>query len=143
MELDSDPLNRNSYDPGTYSERVRQRISRLYAEADGDITSEQALAQAFSRVYLVGTQYVSLDKFRAQLTRKQLKLREKEANVAGLQICDMIAMPSMSHCRAMRMRDPMPKSFESDLTEILETSKYDRHSVNGSVRGYGRKWLPH
>lgn len=44
-EVDSDPSNRGTNETATYSARFRERLRHLYAEADGDITIEQALAQ--------------------------------------------------------------------------------------------------
>lgn len=45
MDVDSDPAVRVTDETATYSARFRERIRQLYAGADGDITSEQALAQ--------------------------------------------------------------------------------------------------
>ena len=43
--MDRDLANRLTDDSATYSARFRERIRRLHATVNGDITSEQALAQ--------------------------------------------------------------------------------------------------
>ncbi len=73
MDLNSDPSDRETDDPGTYSARFRERIRHLYAEADRDITVEQALAQWGEIVRVFGM----------EVAEQQLSAMERKAGIAS------------------------------------------------------------
>jgi hypothetical protein len=102
---------------------------------------DQRLQQAFLRVKQNGTYYASQALISRRIPSSNLKFRYKKDNVAGLQLADMIAHPSH-----MTVRDKMGHpvtlgSFCKQVKGVLEDSKYDR-AWNGSIVGYGMKWLP-
>lgn len=115
----------------------------------GDIMPEQRrgikdkqLQDAFSEVLADGTHFVDPGRIKARLTAKQLKFRDKKANITGLQLCDLIAHPSHMFIR-QRMRHPVALGpFAQHITPILERHKYDRSPFNGQIAGYGIKYLP-
>ncbi len=75
------------------------------------------------------------------LTSKQLKMKPKSDNIAGLQLADLIAHPSFHVMLAYRAGKPLTDNFGGKIGKILEDSKYIR-SFSGQIDGWGRKWLP-
>ena len=116
--------------------------------AQGDILAEsrggredRRLKASFERVVDEGTDFVSSDILKAHLTSRQLKVKPKSNNIAGLQLADLIAHPSFVATRARRNDQPLPANFGGVIARILEDSKYDC-SPSGRIDGWGRKWLP-
>lgn len=115
----------------------------------GDVVAEarnknpdKKLKASFARVYKHGTEHVSVEMMRARLTSSELKLHPKKDNVAGLQVADAIAHPlyrAMRHDRDGVLR---PQDFGSRIATMVEEGKYRRSPYNGTINGYGRKWLP-
>jgi hypothetical protein len=80
-------------------------------------------------------------RIQARMTSREIKIRSKTANIAGLQLADIFANPACAAARTIRERRPIPASFGGKLVEILEVLKY-RRSADGKIEGFGRKWLP-
>jgi len=117
-------------------------------KAIGDIMPEgrkgkkdAALQAAFEKVMAEGTYYVSASRMNAAIPFKDLKFRYKPQNVAGLQLCDLLAHPSHMLMRGKMNHDVELGDFCQKVGTILWDQKYDRGS-NGSILGYGMKWLP-
>lgn len=79
--------------------------------------------------------------FQERLTSKELKLKRKADNIAGLQIADLIAYPSFKATMLRQKREALPQDFGGKIAAILESGKY-RCSPTGRIDGWGRKWLP-
>ena len=117
-------------------------------KAEGDVLSEsrgkqddQRLKKSFERIYVRGSDFAESSVFASHLTSRQLKVKTKRANVAGLQLADLIAHPSFRATLARREHSPLPNTFGSKIEDILESSKYVR-SYGGQIDGYGKIWLP-
>ena len=106
--------------------------------AGGD---DRRLKNSFRLVFEQGSDFIKPDGFAACLTSKELKVKPKANNIAGLQIADLIAHPSFKATLARRNRQPLAENFGGQIAAILERSKYNR-SPSGEVEGWGRKWLP-
>jgi hypothetical protein len=122
----------------------------LHSRGDqGDVMAESRggkedmrLKAEFSRIYRGGTPgNISHERFVECLTSSELKVSPKSANVAGLQLADLIAHPSFKATKARREGQPLAENFGGQVAAILESSKY-RRSRFGRLDGYGRKWLP-
>ncbi len=116
--------------------------------AKGDVMAEvrggrhdRNLEKSFTRMHKNGSTFVEREHFQKHLTSGKLKMKRKAANVAGLQIADLLAHPSASYVRHRLSDGPAPAEFASKLVEILVKRKYDR-SWMGLIKGYGIKWLP-
>ncbi len=81
------------------------------------------------------------EEFAARLTSRQLKVKAKANNIAGLQLADLLAHPSFRATLARHQGEPLPNNFGGQIAQILEDSKYSR-SLRGRIEGWGRKWLP-
>lgn len=116
--------------------------------ASGDIMPEarqgkkdKALQTAFDEVRVNGTRYVTSDRIARRLRANQLKFRTKKDNVAGLQLCDIIAHPSHMHIRHQNRHAVNLGRFTESVLAILNQSKYDRSNA-GQIQGYGTKYFP-
>jgi len=118
------------------------------AHSCGDVMAEsrskkdnKTLAQSYARLYRHGTDYVSAKMFQSRLTTKELKIREKAANVAGLQLADLIANPCMRSMICEKEKKKMTADFGARVVEIIKKNKY-RRRYDGVISGVGTKWLP-
>jgi hypothetical protein len=114
----------------------------------GDVMSESRggkedmrLKKSFRRLIEEGSQYKSASSFQARLTSKELKVKTKANNIAGLQLADLFAHPLYRRMLEQRCGERGPGPFGTFVVEILEQSKLDR-SATGRIDGYGLKWLP-
>jgi hypothetical protein len=135
------------YDPYHYClsillERFTFWLNRQNSQ--GDVMAESRggkedirLKKSFHKLWENGTEYVEPAQFQKSLTSKELKVKPKTANVAGLQLADLIAHPSRSEIldeQALLGR-PLAK-FSRQVISILQ-EKYDRD--RGKI--YGKKFL--
>jgi hypothetical protein len=127
-------------------ERYVQWLDRLSVQ--GDVLAEsrggkedRRLKDSFERIHEHGTEFVGADVFARCLTSKQLKVKLKANNIAGLQLADLIAHPSFRASLARQQRQALAANFGDQIAQILEDQKYVR-SPDGKIDGWGRKWLP-
>ncbi len=55
---------------------------------------DMRLNKVFTGLHEKGTDFVKPERFQKRFTSKQLKVKPKGANVAGLQLADLLAHPS-------------------------------------------------
>ena len=127
-------------------EKYVQYLRRMNAK--GDIMPEargkvqdKALQKELDRCRSDGTRYVQRDEIVQRIPSSNLKFRTKKHNIAGLQLCDLLAHPSHYTIRQNLQHQVQMGAFCEKISEILVRQKYDR-SYNGDVRGYGFKHLP-
>lgn len=101
------------------------------------------LRDSFAHLYEHGTDHVPLARWQKCFTSSELKVKPKSANVAGLQLADLIAHPSrrdvlLEHGLLADDRD----IFGDRICDILRRSKYHRNERTGQIEGYGKKLLP-
>ena len=116
--------------------------------ARGDVMAEsrggredRRLKDSFERVVEQGSDFIRPDVFATCLTSRQLKVKSKSNNIAGLQLADLIAYPSYRAALARHNNQPLPVNFGGQIAQILEATKLHR-SLTGQINGWGRKWLP-
>ena len=102
---------------------------------------DMRLKAEFARIYDYGTEFIKAEEIQARLTSRELKVKAKSANVAGLQLADIVAHPSYKRMLAANGGPPVADNFGRQIAAILEQSKY-RRSAAGNVEGRGCKWLP-
>lgn len=120
--------------------REHNHMGDVMAESRGG-KEDRRLKDSFEGIYLHGTEYVRPDEFARWLTSKQLKVKAKENNIAGLQMADLIAHPSFKATAARHAGHALTDNFGSEIAKILEEQKYYRN-YKGKIEGWGRKWLP-
>jgi len=119
-----------------YLNRIN-RVGDVMAEARGR-REDLLLQESYTRVYEHGSWGVtSAASFQAALSSRQLKLREKKANISGLQLADLLGHPAkMWALRHYGIVKEEPAPFASRLMKIVE-EKFNRQLYNNKLEGYG------
>lgn len=118
-------------------------------EVQGDVMIEarnpsldKDLSNNFNRFFELGTEYVAESKWQQTLTSRRLKIKNKQANVCGLQLADLLAHPSQySLLTEYSLEEEQTAPFGKRVASILRDLKYYR-SPNGQLKGWGMKLLP-
>jgi hypothetical protein len=117
-----------------------------YSDNVGDVIGEARgpkhdaqLRRAFRFFYKNGTD-VKTEVIQRRLISRELRLDPKQANVAALQIADLLAHPAHRAYKFEKLGIAQPNDYGTQLARIL-ADKYHR-SWQGRIEGYGRKWLP-
>lgn len=116
-------------------------VGDVMAEARGKKEDKQ-LAKAYQFLYRYGTDNVPAALFQQWLSSKEIKFKRKADNVAGLQMADLLANPSCRELICNHSKAPMTAEFSRKVVEILYRKKYRRNPFDGTVQGWGTKWLP-
>jgi hypothetical protein len=116
--------------------------------ARGDVMAEsrggkedRRLKSSFARLCVQGTDQMEATQFLGPLTSRQLKVKSKANNIAGLQLADIIAHPIFKAMYCERECIARPTTFGMRIFQIVEQTKLDR-SPSGKLDGWGLKWLP-
>ena len=117
--------------------------------AKGDVLVEsrggkedQKLIKSYSLLYKTGTNFIDSAHLQSRFTSKELKVKPKSANIAGLQIADLIAYPSRREIlKEKKLVAPDQETFCDRVTEVLQ-KKYLKNPETGEIWGYGKKFLP-
>jgi hypothetical protein len=120
-----------------------------FYNAKGDVlgesrggTEDRQLKDAYNCIYDGGTQFRRPDFFHSGLTSKEIKLKSKQANIAGIQLADLLAYPLKQEILAEngRIPDIPDELFGKKVCEIVK-KKYNRHFYDGRIYGYGKVFL--
>lgn len=103
--------------------------------------ADKELQSAYLKAWQTGTNFAPRVLMQARLPAKHLKFRDKRANVAGLELADLLAHPSALYVRQDMGHAVKPGPFALKVFDVLSKTKYDR-SVYDVVKGYGTKYLP-
>ena len=112
----------------------------VLAESRGG-KEDMQLKKAYQRVYESGTKFRNPEFFQNSLTSKRIKIKLKSANIAGLQVADLLAHPCKNEILSEEKRiDKWKGAFGLKVCESVN-SKYNRHVFDGRVHGYGKVFL--
>ena len=104
---------------------------------------DKKLKDSYIQLYRHGTDYIPPERWQERLTSRELKVKPKKANIAGLQLADLIAHPSR---REILIENQLLVDnrlvFGDQISAILRQNKYYRHAQTGQISGYGKKLLP-
>jgi hypothetical protein len=90
-----------------------------------------------------GTDHIPPERWQARLTSRELKAKPKAANIAGLQLADLIAHPSRREVLLeLGLTADARDTFGDQICAILRQSKYYRNQRTGEIAGYGKKLMP-
>ncbi len=117
------------------------RVGDVMAESRGG-REDRLLMDSYSRVHGQGVWRSSAAIFQQALTTRQLKVKSKSANIAGLQLADLLGHP----VRQAILRDEghaaePPAPFAARLMPIIAT-KFNRNLCDGRIEGYGKVLFP-
>jgi hypothetical protein len=135
------------YDPYHYClavllERFIFFLKRRNAQGDAMAESrggkeDRRLKDSFERLWQNGTDYLAPEEFRTSLTSRQLKVKTKANNIAGLQLADLIAHASRNEIlEEHNFHSGKIYAFGREVIKILQ-AKYDRQGE----RCFGKKFL--
>ncbi|MFH0796420.1 MAG: DUF3800 domain-containing protein [Candidatus Omnitrophota bacterium] len=119
-----------------------------YKNAVGDVMAESRgrkedlqLKQAYLRVYESGTLLSDMERHQRALTSKEIKLQLKVANIAGLQLADVLAHPIKQAylIEKGRIRDT-GDVFGKQVCRTVQ-GKFNVNVRREQVEGYGKVWL--
>jgi len=117
------------------------RSGDVLAESRGG-REDGLLKNAYSHIFIHGDMYNRSDFFRRVLTSKELKLKKKASNIAGLQLADIVAYPVKQEILAEQGRISTRRDgFGLRIMETLQ-EKFNRHLYTGKVEGYGKVLFP-
>jgi len=104
----------------------------VLAESRGG-TEDAQLKQAYSTLFSGGTYFRGADFFQRALTTRQIKLKPKTANVAGLQVADLLAYPIRQEILVDKNHIPDPGDvFGKEICRVV-VSKYNYQVYQGRV----------
>lgn len=135
------------YDPYHYCLKVL--IERFIfflddLDAKGDAMSESRggkedirLKDSFEKLVTGGSEYIASDRFLARLTSRQLKVKSKHNNIAGLQIADLIAHPSRNEI--LNEQNLLGRPIAPFATRVIQLLQSKYYQKGGKV--YGKKFI--
>lgn len=119
-----------------------------YKNSVGDVVAESRareedlqLKQAYHRVYESGTLMFPHEHHQKALTSKDIKLKPKTANIAGLQLADILAHPVKQALLFEKGKIVAPtKTFGRQIYGVAE-GMFNVNTRTGQVEGYGKVLL--
>lgn len=117
------------------------RMGDVMAEARGR-KEDQLLADSYTRHFEQGAWMTPPEEFRQALTSRQLKLKTKSTNIAGLQLADLLGHPvRYSILQEHQLINAPSAPFAARLLPKIET-RFNRHLYQGRIEGYGKVLFP-
>ena len=117
------------------------RKGDVMAESRGG-TEDNLLKKEYTSLYEDGTLFRKPPFFQQGFTSKELKLRKKEANIAGLQLADILAHPCKQDVLIeMELVKDRRSAFVQAICQCMNEDKYNRRIATGQVWGYGKKFI--
>jgi hypothetical protein len=117
------------------------RRGDVLAESRGR-SEDTRLKSSYGYVYERGVWMTHGGFFQRALTSRELKVKPKPANIAGLQLADLLGHPiRQSILREKGRITDDPTAFAARILEVAET-KFNRHLYDGRVWGYGKVFFP-
>jgi hypothetical protein len=139
------------YDPYHYCQEILLERFKLFLNihnAEGDVMIESRggkedmrLKKSFRSLMDKGTNYLTSEELNKRLTSKELKVKSKGANIAGLQIADLLAHSVRRYAfKTILKRNDEKTTFSDSIIDILVAGKFFKYK--GRIYGYGVKKLP-
>jgi hypothetical protein len=108
----------------------------MLAESRGKREDLQ-LKAAYESLLSGGTTYHPGRFFQSALTSKEIKIKPKSQNIAGLQLADLLAYPAKRKILYDSNLAPALTGFTREMAEVIE-GKYNRKFSTGQIDGYGK-----
>jgi hypothetical protein len=125
-----------------------QDYNRKRGPATGDVLAEsrggredRTTKETYRLIY-EGNGYNKLESSAQYLSSKEIKLKKKKDNIAGLQFVDLISHPARRYILSQQrlLINTNPVSFEQRIVDILVAKKFRTH--RGQIDGYGTVFFP-
>lgn len=146
LEAYSEPFHPYHYCMAAILDRFSGWLN--YKNSVGDVMAESRgreedlqLKQAYRRVYESGTIMFSHSHHQKALTSKEIKIQPKVANIAGLQLADVLAYPVKQAMLVEKGLIPdRCGDFGKKVNELVRV-KFNRRDRDGRIEGYGKVCL--
>lgn len=120
-----------------------------HLDAKGDVLAEsrggkedRLLKSAYRHIFTHGDMHRKARFYQQVLTSKELKLKKKTDNTAGLQLADLIATAVKKDIiREFRESVEIWPTFDDEIIDFIK-NKYNKHLYDGRIEGYGRVIFP-
>lgn len=122
-------LNRNGF------------IGDVMIEARGK-GPDKRLKASYKSFYQTGRGNLSATVIQQRLSSGELKFALKDDDVAGIQLADSLAHPTLAYMRTKSLGSPLPKTYGQSLVDLLIQHRLARHPQTGVIDGWGLKLLP-
>lgn len=117
------------------------RQGDVMAESRGD-REDRLLSDSYAWVHAHGAWQWPASAFQQALTSRQLKVKLKSSNIAGLQLADILAHPVRSLVLSRHgRREAVFPTFGEKVLAVVER-KFNRQLYKGTVEGYGYVFFP-
>lgn len=121
----------------------------LRGRGTGDVMAEATngpldgrLKELYTKFYSKGTDHITANRLQQVLSSKEIKIKPKASNIAGLQFADLLASTCFSHCKRIHANGPSYDPFAMRVADLIEREKFYRNPQTGDPTGYGRIWRP-
>jgi hypothetical protein len=117
------------------------RVGDVMAESRGG-REDRLLKDSYQRHYEQGAWTTPASQFQSALTSRELKLKPKSANIAGLQLADLLGHPvkhAILHEHGLFPGETAPYAFR--LLEAI-AGKFNSHLYDERIEGYGKVLFP-
>lgn len=138
------------YDPYHYAmavmfERYHLRLKEIGKTGDMMFESrggkeDMRLKESYRKIFENGTDWIKSEDIDDTITSKELKIKPKSANIAGLQVADLLAYPLYKYAlKFYELKDDKRDTFNDKIMEIIKPKMFK----NGNkINGYGLKLIP-
>jgi hypothetical protein len=118
------------------------RIGDVMAESRGGY-EDRLLAESYTRIYERGTWMTDRAYFQNSLSSSQIKLKQKSANISGLQLADLLGHPVKQYVLAQYgfIEEKQLGAFARHLMPVF-ANKFNFHLYEGRIEGYGYLLYP-
>jgi hypothetical protein len=138
------------FDPYHYAmsivfERYHLRLKEIGQKGDMMFESrggkeDTRLKESYRNIFKIGTDYIKPEDIDDTLTSKELKIKPKSANIAGLQLADLLAFPAQRFAlKHFNLFNDGRTTFNEKIMEAIADKFFTR---NHKIEGYGIKLLP-
>ena len=102
---------------------------------------DMRLKKSFRELIENGTQYLTSDELMEYLTSKEIKVRSKLSNIAGLQLADLLAYTMRRYAfQDIFSINDAKITFSDEILKLLKSNKI--YDFKGKMIGYGMNKLP-
>ncbi len=101
--------------------------------------ADKRLKRAYHRVYQNGNNAITAEQAQNRLISGELKFHSKREDVAGLQLADSLAHPTLRYMKTLHLNEAPAVGFGAQLVEELVKSKLARQPKTGLITGWGLK----
>lgn len=125
-----------------------QDLSKQYGDIMGDIMAEarggneDRVTKETYRLIYQGDGYNKLKGAERYYSSKEIKLKRKKENIAGLQLADLLSHPSRRYILSQHglANNLSPESFEQSIVEVLVERKFRKYQEK--IEGAGAVLFP-